>query len=148
MWRLVLLYVFLSFVSLDILAQAPAPVKPVSNLRKKSVVVRNNVAQIDTLSIVPNSFSIAGIPDSAYVLDYVNARVTFNQQPSSDTILVNYRVFSHKLNAVTRRLSFDSIQNNFLISSKTITDRGKRSDERFFNFGNINYNGSFGRGIS
>ena len=148
MWRLVLLYLFLSFVALDLLAQAPVPARPVSNLRKKSVVVRNNVAQIDTLSIIPNSFSIAGVADTAYLLDYVNARVTFKQQPAFDTVAVTYRVFAHKLNAVTRRLNFDSIQNNFLISSKTISDRGKRGDERFFNFGNINYNGSFGRGIS
>src|SRR5688572_4999437 len=122
MWRLVLLYLFLSFVALDLLAQAPVPSRPVSNLRKKSVVVRNKVAQIDTLSIIPNSFAIAGVADTAYLLDYVNARVTFKQQPAFDTLAVTYRVFGHKLNAVTRRLNFDSIQNNFLISSKTITD--------------------------
>ena len=71
MWRLVLLYLILSSVALDILAQAPAPARPVSNLRKKTVVVRNNVAQIDTLSIIPNSFSILGVADTAYLLDGV-----------------------------------------------------------------------------
>jgi hypothetical protein len=130
------------------LAQFPAPGRPASNLRKKLIVVRNNAITLDTLSIIPNSFSITGIADTTYLLDEVNAILRFRERPPLDTLFVTYRVFSHKLNAVTRRLNFDSIQNNFLISSKTLNDRGKKLDERFFNFGNINYNGSFGRGIA
>ena len=57
-------------------------------------------------------------------------------------------MFSSKLNQVTRRLNYDSIQNNFLAGPVTISGYRNGQDERFFNFGNLNYTGSFGRGIS
>jgi len=42
---------------------------------------------------------------------------------------------------------YDSVMNNFM-SKPFIPDYGSKQEDRFFNFGNINYNGSFGRGIS
>ena len=127
---------------------APTQKNPLSNLRRKFLPVRQGKVQIDSTSIVPKTFLIAGIADSAYELDYVNANLTWKQKPNLDSVLVTYRVFPFKLNAVVKRLDYDSIANNFLIRPN-LYDRGyPQGNDNFFNFGNITYNGSFGRALT
>ncbi len=135
----------LSFYSL---AQSPAKEQNVSNLRKKLVSTHTKSITLDTFSIIPNTLNISGVPATEYTIDYVNAQLSWNHQFPFDSIWVSYRVFSMKLNAVTKRLNFDSISNNFMLSPSVYKNRSGQQDDRFFNFGNINYNGSFGRGIS
>ncbi len=147
MRRLALLYVLCS-VSVYSWAQLPVKNSPVSNLRKKTITTRQAVISLDSLSIVPHTLVVAGLPDSAYAVDLVSATLSWRQKIPIDSVQVTYRVFNHKLNSVTKRLTFDSIQNNFLAKPFTYRDPASRQEERFFNFGNINYNGSFGRGIS
>jgi hypothetical protein len=147
MWRLTALYLCLC-VALGVRAQSPAKQTVYSNLRSKSVVVSSEPVSIDTLSIVPGSFSIAGIADSLYTIDLVEARLNWLKRPSLNSVQVRYRVFPIRLNAATARMNFDSIQNNFLGGPITYRPESDRKEERFFNFGNLNYNGSFGRGIA
>lgn len=144
--KLALLYILCSLSAYS-WAQLPGNIKNASNLRKKLVSTRVGVVELDSLSLLPNTVTITGIPNSAYIVDYVNATLAWIKPVPFDTVLVTYRVFSIKLNAVTRRLNFDSISNNFLLNPTVYKSTDSR-DERFFNFGNITYNGSFGRGIS
>lgn len=103
--------------------------------------------QLDSLSIIPNTIVLPGFHDSTYVVDYVNARIIWRQKPALDSVLVRYRVFNTRLNARVQRMQYDSVMNNFLGQTYTPEFAG-RQEERFFDFGNINYSGSFGRGIS
>lgn len=128
-------------------AQTPRPVASKSNLRKKMVAAKQKTIQLDSMSIVPGTVSIAGIPDSLYNLDFVNARLTWKQLPPMDSILVHYRVFSSRLNAVINHMQYDSIMNNFM-GQPFVPDYAGVGSTDFFNFGNIKYNGSFGRGLS
>lgn len=130
------------------LAQNPRPATPVSNLRKKMVPAKQPAISLDSLSIVPGTVSVAGIPDSLYDIDFVNARLTWKQMPPMDSVLVRYRVFRTRLNAVVNRMQYDSIMNNFMGQPFVPDYVGAGLGDNFFNFGNINYNGSFGRGIS
>src|SRR5205085_865641 len=67
--------------------------------------------------------------------------------PALDSVIVRYRVFSIRLNAKMQHMQFDSVMNNF--GGQTYTPEFANSqEERFFDFGNMNYSGSFGRGIS
>src|SRR6202012_2284778 len=50
--------------------------------------------------------------------------------------------------AVVKRFSYDSIENYFLVQPYAIGRNYGQADDNFFNFGNINYNGSFGRSIT
>ncbi|MEJ7739778.1 MAG: hypothetical protein WKF97_20320 [Chitinophagaceae bacterium] len=134
------------FLSGPAWGQLPGKNQPASNLRKKFISARTDLVQLDTLSIIPNTLFIVGISDTAYQLDLVNATLTWKNKPPLDSVSISYRVFHYKLNAITKRFSFDSIQNNFLM--KTAVDNRLQQDDRFFNFGNLSYNGSFGRGIS
>ncbi len=103
--------------------------------------------QLDSLSIIPNTLALPGFPDSTYAIDFINARLTWRQRPPVDSVLVRYRVFSSRLNATVKRMDFDSVMNNFMGQTYT-PEFNNRNDDRFFDFGNINYSGSFGRGIS
>ncbi len=64
-----------------------------------------------------------------------------------DSVLITYRVFPYKLNAVTRHLNYDSIRFNFALE-KPYVFHSNQIQNKVIDFGNINYNGSFGRGIS
>ncbi len=119
-----------------------------SNLRKKIITASQTFVQLDTLSIIPRTLSIPGIPDSLYHLDYVKAALTWKGRPPSDTMVVYYRVFPRRLDAAVNRMPYDSIMNNFIGQPFTPNYAGIAASESFFNFGNINYNGSFGRAIS
>jgi len=81
-------------------------------------------------------------------LDFVNAVLFWKVKPASDSVAVQYRVFPFKLNAVTRRLNYDSVVNNLYIKPYDVNASEKGASKGFFNFGNLQYNGSFGRGIS
>jgi len=126
----------------------PAPKKPSSNLRQKWIHTRQDKVQLDTLSIIPSTFSISAINEAAYSLDPVNAILIWKQKPSLDSVYVTYRVFPSKLNSVARKFNYDSISNYFLVQPFVFDNNKTHQEERFFNFGNITYNGSFGRGIS
>ncbi|OQP61567.1 hypothetical protein A3860_31960 [Niastella vici] len=129
-------------------AQTPRPVTPGSNLRKKTVSAKQHSIVLDSMSIVPGTVSILGIPDSLFDIDFVNARLTWKQLPPLDSIVVRYRVFRTRLNAAINRMQYDSIMNNFAGQPFIPDYVGVGPGEGFFNFGNITYNGSFGRGIS
>ncbi len=118
-----------------------------SNLRKKLLPVSSDTLLIDTLSIVPETFSIENIDSTDYLLDIYNAWLIWKKKPEKKMVYVSYRVFPGKFIPVYQRLRFDSISNNFL-SSPVSGNRLAGIQNSIFDFGNINYNGSFGRGLS
>lgn len=118
-----------------------------SNLRKKSLPVTSDTLLLDTLSIVPGTFSILGTDSSSFTLDFFNARLLWKKKPLMDSVSVTYRVFPGKINTVYQRMRFDSVSNYFLASPVTI-QHPNSLQHSIFDFGNINYNGSFGRGLS
>jgi len=131
-----------------VFAQSSGGNKPVSNLRKKWLSIKSDTLQIDTLSIVPNTVSILAVPDSAYLIDNVNGSLIWKIRPVFDSVLIAYRVFPGRMNAVTKRMNFDSVMNNFIGQTYVPNYAGVGQTDNFFDFGNIEYNGSFGRGIS
>jgi hypothetical protein len=117
-----------------------------SNLRTKKIATKPAVQIIDTTSIVPNTFLIPGIGAEAYKIDELNAQLTWLITPPFDSVTVSYRAFPYKLNASAQRLNYFDVMNNFV--TKPITFEGEGFGKGLFDFGNVNYNGSFGRGIS
>jgi len=117
-----------------------------SSVRKKKIAT-SGVVQFDSLSIVPQSFSASGIDTSFYFLDYVNASLYWKKKLSVDSINITYRVFPFKLNAVAQRFSFDSIRNNFVAMPSAVQSTSA-NENALFNFGKLNYGGSFGRSLS
>ncbi len=58
--------------------QKPAP-RPVSNLRVKKISTRQPLIQLDSLSLIPNTIQIPGVPDSAYTIDFINRYVEMEE---------------------------------------------------------------------
>lgn len=132
---------------LTAVAQVPQTARSMSNLRSKYISTSKKVI-IDTLSIAPRTVNILGVPDSLYEVDWLNATLTWVARPPFDSVLISYRVLPTRLNASIKRMSFDSVMNRFM-GQPFIPDYGNNGkDDRFFNFGNLTYTGSFGRGIS
>ncbi len=118
-----------------------------SNLHKKYITTKLNPVQFDSSSVVPNTLIIAGLDTSDYAVDYVNALIVWKSANFPDSVFITYRVFPFKLNAVARHFNYDSIRFNFA-TEKPFIFKGNQVQNKIIDFGNINYNGSFGRGIS
>ncbi len=127
-------------------AQAPV-VNQISNLRQKTFTLHSDSLQLDTISIIPNTFNIPFIKESDYILDFVNAKLFWIKKPTVEKITVSYRVFPFQLNAVTQRMVFDSIVNNFYIKPLEINKGLASSKNGVFDFGTLKAEGSFGRQI-
>src|SRR5258708_40333643 len=94
--------------------QAQKKPSPLSNLRSKYISTKAAVIKIDSVSLVPNTVNITGIESSAYKVDNVNGSLIWINKPSTDSVLITYRAFPYKLNAVIRHFNFDSVRYNFI----------------------------------
>lgn len=120
-----------------------------TNLRVQKLRVDTAAITLDSMSIVPGTFSIDGVPDSTFLLDYVGALLKFNKLPATDSVTLRYRTFPAILTRPVYRYRFDSIVDFFKAAPVRPTDRyGSANKERFIDFGNLNYTGSFGRSLS
>lgn len=138
----------LSGVVWPLIAQLPREAKPVSNLRTRMISTKQAVVQLDTLSLVPRTIVVVGVPDSVYEIDAVNATLSWKTLLVLDSVLVRYRVFPSKLNASVHHMIYDTVMSKFIGQPFTPNYAGIGKSDNFFNFGNITYNGSFGRSIS
>lgn len=133
-----------------LLAQVPVSsrARTQSNRKVLRIPVKPGKQVLDTVTLVPGSVKIAGIADSLYVVDWLSASIEFISLPPFDSVQVEWRRFSSKLTQTKQELNFDSLLNSY-VSKQTIRSLGNdMPDPEFFNFGNIQYSGSFGRGIS
>lgn len=117
-----------------------------SNLRSKKIITSSPIV-VDSLSIVPRTFYIKGFDTAYYKLDEINAILTWKKTLPADTVDVLYRVFPYRLNAAVKRFTYDSVMNNFMAQNKVLNNRQANSGS-LFDFGTMNYNGSFGRALS
>lgn len=125
----------------------PAQVKPSGNLRIKKIPVTISQFKLDSLSIFPYTIKITDISADQYYVDPVNAILTWINKPTVDSVVISYRVFPYKLNQATQHNNFETVRNNFLLEKPYVFKYNKQSGG-ILDFGNVNYNGSFGRGIS
>ncbi len=139
---------FFIFYLLQTEGQSQLVLQPSSNLRTKQIAVTADSTILDSLSIIPGTFSVADVNDSAYTVDFVNAILYWREKPEVDIINITYRVFPIKINAVVQRLNYDSIVRFSYITPYQVPSNPNLNSESLLNFGNIQYNGSFGRGLS
>lgn len=119
-----------------------------SNLRQRLFSTATDSLRIDTISIVPSSFSVKGISLLDYRLDFVTAMLYWIKKPTGDSIAISYRVFPFRLNPVAQRLSFDSIRNNLALVPYEFNNELTDEQKGVFNFGTLKAEGSFGRQLS
>ncbi len=137
----------MTFSCLSSGAQVPIPATANSNLRTKTLQNNSDSLRIDTISIVPNSFSVKDIPASDYRLDFVKAKLYWIKRPAVELITVTYRVFPFQLNAAVQRMRYDSVMNNFYIKPFEFNNGLNDEQKGMFDFGTLKAEGSFGRQI-
>jgi hypothetical protein len=142
--RIYFILILFFFVEVALAQKDPSLI---SNIRRKYIPAGENIIRFDSMSVVPNTFTIAGIPDSMYEIDNVNAELKWKIKPTEKNVFISYRVFPYRLNGIVRRFNYDSIRFNFTMEP-FVFNPGQNQNPKLFDFGNINYNGSFGRGIS
>ncbi|MFZ4059327.1 MAG: hypothetical protein ACOYKE_14385, partial [Ferruginibacter sp.] len=142
------IYILYLFIGLSLAVVAQQKPTAASNKRTKTISTKIPITKFDTLSIIPGSFAVIDVSPSLYKIDALNAVITWLNKPLKDSVLIQYRVFPYAINAVNQRYNFDSIRNNFILERPFVVKGVSQSTSGLFDFGNINYNGSFGRGIS
>ncbi len=125
-----------------------APSKISSNLHRRYIPVTSGSQKLDSLSIVPGSVIVSGFPDSLYTIDNVHSTITWIRKPNLDSVRIQYRLFPYQLNGVVQRLDYNKVMDKFTIQPSVYSKDMANNNDNFFNFGNITYNGSFGRAIS
>ena len=128
-------------------AQIIIPANSVSNFRQKTISVSADSLRIDTISIVPNTFSIEAISPLDYRLDFVTAWLYWIKKPLPQTVTISYRVFPFQLNPVAQRMSYDSVMNNFYVKPFEFNNGLTNAQRGIFDFGTLKAEGSFGRQI-
>lgn len=121
---------------------------PRSNQRTKNISTRKASVQFDSLSIAPGTFSIPSVSPNDYRLDEVNAVLIWLRPPAADSVNIRYRVFPFKINAVSRRMNYDSIRYNFLAEAPLVVKNANTPENPLLDFGGLRSEGSFGRAIS
>lgn len=129
-------------------AEAQVPGPAASNLRQKLLPVIADSVVLDTVSIIPQTFVVEGVPADDYRLDFIKAILYWNNRPATDSIRVSYRVFYYKLNPVAQRIKADSVINRMAIAPYEFNNELTGEQKGIFNFGTLKAEGSFGRQIS
>jgi hypothetical protein len=134
-------------VSLWSSAQLPV-LNSASNLHQKKFKVAADSLKIDSLSIIPNTLTIASVPAADYRLDFVKAILHWIKKPTSDSILITYRTFPYQLNFVAQRLPLDSVLKQLYVIPYQFNNGLTEEQKGIFNFGTLKAEGSFGRQIA
>lgn len=135
---------------MGMLTAAGAAGQSMSNMRQKRIPVSRTPLIIDSVSLVPGTLIIPGVDTSFYLLNEVKASLVWKKLFPSDSVDVMYRVFPTFLEQKTYRYRFDSIADFFKaapvrsVSGQTTAN----GSEKFIDFGNMTYTGSFGRSLS
>jgi hypothetical protein len=119
-----------------------------SNLRNKRIAIEFPTQKIDTASIAPGTFFMAGIAINTFVLDEVNAVINWKEKPNVDSVSINYRVFPIKLNAVANRFDYELVKNRFKAENPFTVINSNTQNNPLLNFGKLRTDGAFGRAIS
>ena len=142
------IYLFLCFLFAVHTIHAQVNPSPLSNLHKKFISTKTRVVKLDSMSLVPNTVTIENAFPYTYKVDEVNGTITWTNPPAKDSVLVTYRTFPFRLNAVARRFNYDSVRLNFLSNNPLTFRYGNKQGNPLLDFGNVKSEGSFGRGIS
>lgn len=130
-----------------------ARAQQLSQFRMKMVPLAGDTLQLDSLSLLPSSLMLwngeTRIDTSTYTVDNVAGTVVWKTKPAADSLKAIYRVIPIKLDATRQNKDIaNHAQNeNFLLDPFSYNPNAK-TKTGVMDFGNLDYNGSFSRGLS
>ncbi len=111
-------------------------------------IATKGVIQLGNNSIVPNSLVMENIDTNAYTIHYFKAQLEWKKTVAVDSVIAKFRTFPFSFTNKIKRFSYDSVRNNFLAPQSFIFNNSSFKNNTDFDFGNVQYNGSFGRSLS
>lgn len=147
----------LFFLSVLLLASFHTDAQNLSNLRSRTVSIRQDTLQVDTLSLVPNSLYLLDknnqiVDTSAYKLDEINGLLRWQKQSVSyrsiqeDSLRLHYRVFSFLLGETFRHKDLRQIGKEAGTNPFYYNPGDQQPD--FFRTQGLTRSGSISRGIT
>jgi hypothetical protein len=119
-----------------------------SNLKRKKIAASGTV-KLDSLTLVPQTILITGFDTSYYSIDVTESVISWKKITNTDSVYISYRTFPFKFNAESYRYNYDSVRKATVFTPYVIDRTNKKASQGgVFDFGGINYNGSFGRSLS
>ena len=108
------------------------------------------MVKIDNKTIVSNSVFIKNIDTTFYTINMQKGELIWRKSIGSDSVIITYRTLSFAFNGTVSRFNYDSVKNNFLAPQPFIFNKNnqQKNGNGLFDFGTVNYNGSFGRSLS
>lgn len=137
-------------ISLVVLCVANLAAQNRSDYRVRSCVADSLLLHIDTLSIVPGTFTVQGLEAADYQLDYTNAILRLSDSSLlGHPILVRYKVFPLDLSKPVAHKSADMILPRFVSdpAARDLVPLSLPSDERIFD-SDLQGTGSVSRSVS
>ncbi|MEO6901656.1 MAG: hypothetical protein ABI315_00715 [Bacteroidia bacterium] len=126
-------------------------------MRTKQLTIVADTIQLDSLSIIPGSFSILskrGIIDTSfYKINYVKSILVINknklkQNGIDDSLTINYKVFPYLFSSVTKHKDVDRIRPNLMGRYDPFNYTIEEKESAIFKTEGLNKSGSISRGIS
>lgn len=127
------------------IAAIDSSAQSLSNYRIKTIELNSDTIQIDTLSIVPGSFSIQGIDSAVYQVLYPDGKLILSQSFQKKS-QVTYRVFPFNFTKKIKHRSLNKNKNGISYNPFTIK-RGKLNNN-LLNDNSLEKRGSISRGLN
>ncbi len=142
---LVIAFILLNFVNFG---------QSLTNFIKKDLVISDDSIRFDTLSIVPESFSISyikqALPVNDFTLDYSKALLILKpetyQKYKQKICTLKYRTFS--INFSKPYAHKQTFLNDSTIQRRYQTNKNTEQEQNFQNFSSLKKSGSISRGIT
>lgn len=142
----------LVFVLLHLFFAVVLQAQSLSNLRTKTIALQGDSLLIDSMAIVPGQFFIyendVPLDTASYMLYPFQSLLVWRQKPAG-AVNVKYRVYPFKKFArVSNKNYADYVysQQNFVMRPFEYVPA--ESPQQFIDFGSLDYNGTFSRGLS
>lgn len=145
---------WLALTALLLITSAESYAQFFNGVRYATYPLQTDTLILDSLSIVPTSVTVRNssgeiVDSSSYTLHHFSSQLIWKQKPNADSIKILYRVYPFALTAAGTHKDFAAYKagsENFLV--KPFTYKPEETARNFIDFGSLDYNGSFSRGIS
>lgn len=125
-----------------------------SNLRVKSFTVQADSIKLDSLLIVPGTILINceggedSLKEDEYKIDYPTSTLKWKTPPDCATVRISYRHFPELFNRTYSKKDQALLYAYLREPMQPVIYQAPKQPYDIFDFGSLDYNGSFSRGIS
>lgn len=148
------LYLFVLLLAFVLGVAIPLQGQLYSNLRTKTIQVDSDTLLIDTVGILPGTIKIfnaainSPLDTAVYTINHADAILIFKGSHPLDSIIIIYRVMPFNLNKTYSHKDTSLINRTPEKILDPFAYRPGSEPANLIDFGTLDYNGSFSRGIS